>query len=99
MVTRFDSDHFGPMAIVEVGALTVGSIRQDFAPGERVERGAPKGWFELGASTVVLLLRSGAVDLDSEICALTAREIESFVHMGRPLGRRPWRRAAMPEAS
>jgi phosphatidylserine decarboxylase len=88
MVTLFDSDHFGPMAIVEVGALTVGSIRQRFRPGARVEKGAPKGWFELGGSTVVLLFREGAIALDPEMCALTAREIECYVRMGRPLGRR-----------
>jgi phosphatidylserine decarboxylase len=87
MVTPFDSDHFGPMAIVEVGALTVGSIRQAFAPGARVEKGAPKGWFELGGSTVVLLFRAGAIALDPDLCALTAREIECFVRMGEPLGR------------
>jgi phosphatidylserine decarboxylase len=86
-VTRFESDHFGPMAIVEVGALTVGSIRQAFQPGVHVQKGAPKGWFELGGSTVVLLFRPRAIVLDAEVCALTAREIECFVRMGRPLGR------------
>ena len=37
-VTRLDSDGFGPIAIVEVGALCVGSIVQTYRPG-RVERG------------------------------------------------------------
>ena len=87
MVTSFDSDHFGPMAIVEVGALTVGSIRQVFRPGTHVEKGDAKGWFELGGSTVVLLFREGAIALDAGLCALTAREIECFVRMGQPLGR------------
>ena len=88
MVTPFDADHFGPMAIVDVGALTVGSIRQHFQPGAHVEKGDPKGWFELGGSTVVLLFREGVIELDADLCALTAREIECFVRMGRPLGRR-----------
>ena len=35
MVTPFASDHFGPMALVEVGALTVGSIRQAWVAGAR----------------------------------------------------------------
>lgn len=87
MLTLFDSDHFGPMAMVEVGALTVGSIRQRFAPGVRVEKGDPKGFFELGGSTVVMVFRPGAIELDEELCALTAREIECYVRMGRPLGR------------
>jgi phosphatidylserine decarboxylase len=99
MLVRFDSDHFGPMAMVEVGALTVGSIRQRFQPGVRVRKGQPKGYFELGASTVVLLFRPGAIVLDADLCALTAREIECHVRMGRPLGRSAVRstRRAMAE--
>jgi len=87
MLTLFESDHFGPMAIVEVGALTVGSIRQRFQPGARVEKGDPKGFFELGGSTVVLLFRQGAIELEEELRVLTARQIECYVRMGRPLGR------------
>jgi len=87
MLVRFDSDHFGAMAMVELGALTVGSIRQRFQPGVRVRKGDPKGFFELGGSTVVLLFREGTIQLDQELCALTAREIECYVRMGQPLGR------------
>jgi phosphatidylserine decarboxylase len=87
MLTLFDSDHFGLMAMIEVGALTVGSIRQRFQPGARVGKGAPKGFFELGGSTVVLLFREGVIELQHELCALAAREIECYVRMGRPLGR------------
>ena len=98
-VTPFESDHFGPMAIVDVGALTVGSIRQSFRPGVHVEKGAEKGWFELGGSTVVLLFREGAIALDGQLCALTAREVECFVRMGRPLGRSAARARIGAEAS
>lgn len=89
MLTLFDSDHFGRMAMVEVGALTVGSIRQRFQPGARVEKGEGKGFFELGGSTVVLLFREGAVALDEELCALTRQEVECYVRTGRPVGRIP----------
>jgi phosphatidylserine decarboxylase len=87
MVTRFESDHFGPMAMVEVGALTVGSIRQRFLPGVPVAKGERKGYFELGGSTVVLLFRRGAIHLDNDIVNLTASEIETSVRMGDSLGR------------
>lgn len=87
MLVRFESDHFGEIAMIEVGALTVGSIRQCFQPGVRVRKGQAKGYFELGGSTVVLLFRPGAILLDADLCALTAREIECYVRMGRPLGR------------
>lgn len=86
MLTRFDSDHFGPMAIVEIGALTVGSIRQRYRPGVRVAKGEEKGLFELGGSSVVLLFRQGAIDFDEDLVDMTAREIESHVRMGESVG-------------
>ena len=85
--TAFDSDHFGPMQIVEVGALTVGSIRQAFRPGARVGRGAHKGWFEIGGSTVVLLFPRGAVAFDPDLVESSARGLETAVRMGESLGR------------
>lgn len=88
MVTVLESDHFGRVGMVEVGALTVGSIQQRFRPGARVVKGEAKGFFELGGSTVVLLFGPGAIALDPELCDLTARDVESFVRMGRPLGTR-----------
>jgi phosphatidylserine decarboxylase len=85
--TAFDSDRFGSMQIVEVGAFTVGSIRQSFRPGARVERGTHKGWFEIGGSTVVLLFPRGAVALDPDLVESSARGLETAVRMGEPLGR------------
>ncbi len=87
MVTRFESDQFGPMAIVEIGALSVGSIRQRFESGARVAKGDPKGCFELGGSTVVLLFRPGAIRLDADLCAATSRELETLVRRGEAIGR------------
>ena len=94
MVTRFESDHFGPMAIVEVGALTVGSIRQRFQPGARVAKGDAKGFFEPGGSTVVLIFRKGAIRLDDDLCRATLQEIETFVRRGESIGRAPSSRSA-----
>ena len=85
--TAFDSDHFGPMQIVEVGAFTVGSIRQAFRPGARVERGARKGWFEIGGSTVVLLFPRGAIAFDADLVEASAQGLETAVRLGEPLGR------------
>ncbi len=93
MVTPFVSDHFGLMAIVEVGALTVGSIRQAFAPGTRVGRGEHKAGFEPGGSTVVLLFRPGAIEMDADLLARSRQELEVHVRVGESLGRTPEGRA------
>src|SRR5262249_51223246 len=36
VITRFESDTFGELAIIEVGAFTVGSVQQEFVAGVRV---------------------------------------------------------------
>jgi len=87
MLTLFDSDHFGEIAIIEVGALTVGSIQQRYDPGCRVPRGAPKGFFELGGSTVVLLFEKGAIRLDDDLCSNSEAGVETYVRFGDSVGR------------
>lgn len=86
--TSFASDVFGELLLIEVGAFTVGSIRQGFTPGKRVERGARKACFELGGSTVVLLFRPGTIVFDDDLRAWSARGIETYVRLGDTLGRR-----------
>jgi phosphatidylserine decarboxylase len=86
MLTQFTSDHFGQIAMVEIGAFTVGSIKQCYQPGARVAKGAKKGFFELGGSTVVLLFQKGTIRLDEELCAKTEEEIETHVRMGESIG-------------
>jgi phosphatidylserine decarboxylase len=86
MITLLASDHFGQMAMVEIGAFTVGSIKQRYRPGVRVAKGTKKGFFELGGSTVVLLFQEGAIRLDEDLCAKTEEKIETYVRMGESIG-------------
>jgi phosphatidylserine decarboxylase len=86
MLTIFDSDHFGRIAIIEVGAFTVGSIQQRFMPGTRVGKGVKKGFFELGGSTVVLLFQPRAIRFDTDLCQNTERGIETRVRLGDSIG-------------
>jgi phosphatidylserine decarboxylase len=88
VLTPFASDSFGQVAIIEVGAFTVGSIRQSFIPGVRVARGAHKGVFELGASIVVLVFEPGAITLDDDLCRHTESGLETFVRVGERIGRK-----------
>lgn len=87
MLTLFASDHFGQMAMVEIGAFTVGSIKQRFQPGRRAAKGAEKGYFELGGSTVALLFEPGAIRLDEDLCVKTEDGLETYVRLGEPIGR------------
>ncbi len=87
VLTVFNSIHYGRMLIMEIGAFTVGSIQQRFTPGERVQKGTPKGFFELGGSTVALLFRRGTITLDDDLLINTASGIETYVRFGDSIGR------------
>lgn len=84
--TAFHSNSFGEMLIVEIGAFTVGSIRQDYRPGQPVRRGDHKGWFELGGSTVVLLFEKNAIRFDADLLRNSADDRETQVRMGESIG-------------
>lgn len=86
-VTRLDSDHFGPVAMVEVGAFAVGGIRQCYAPGSHVAKGAHKGYFELGASVVVLCFAPGRIEFDADLVAAGGDGLETYVRLGESIGR------------
>ena len=85
-VTAFASAHFGPLAIVEVGGITVGSIRQGYCPGP-VRRGAPKGRFRNGGSTIVVFAEAGRLVFDADLLARSAEGMEVAVRAGEHVAR------------
>lgn len=86
-ITSLESAVFGTVAMVEVGALTVGSIRQEFEPGVPAPKGGHKGWFELGGSIVVLVFREDAVRFDADLVGHSRGELETYVRVGESIGR------------
>lgn len=83
--TVLDTDHFGPVVQVEVGALLVGRICNDQEHG-RIVRGREKGHFEFGGSTIILLLKKDAAQLEDEIFSRTSRGQEYPVRLGQMIG-------------
>jgi phosphatidylserine decarboxylase len=81
MVTRIDSDNFGPILVIEIGALTVGSMVQTFTPS-RVTRGQEKSYFHFGGSALVMLAQNSQVMLDEDLVRSTSEGLESKVRVG-----------------
>jgi phosphatidylserine decarboxylase len=81
VVTRIDNDDFGPLLIIEVGALTVGSIVQTFTPS-RVKRGQEKSYFQFGASALLMLAQESRIAFDDDLIRSTAEGVESRVRVG-----------------
>lgn len=85
-LTLFESDHFGRMALIEVGATCVGSIVQTYEPHKPVKKGDEKAYFKFGGSTMIVLLKQDALALDRDLIVNTENHIETKVLMGERLG-------------
>ncbi len=83
--TTMETEHFGLVTQVEVGAMMVGRIVNNDGAGA-CRRGEEKGRFEFGGSTVVLLIERGRAVLDAELLENTARGDETLVKCGERLG-------------
>ena len=83
--TIMETAHFGTVAQVEIGALLVGRIDNLQGAGP-ITRGAEKGRFLFGGSTVVLLLEKDRVNVDEALFAATESGIETPVVLGQVLG-------------
>ena len=84
-VTVMDTQNFGPVTQVEVGAMLVGKIHNHHGAGPIV-RGQEKGLFLYGGSTVILLLEKGRAALSPALLEASARGEETPVKMGQPIG-------------
>lgn len=86
VLTLLQSDHFGQIGMIEIGALAVGSVQQRYQPGVHVSKGTRKGFFEIGSSTVVLLFRRGMVNIDKDLRENTEQGIETYLRLGDSIG-------------
>jgi phosphatidylserine decarboxylase len=72
---------FGDVVMSEVGATMVGSIIQTYK-GDTVVKGAEKGYFKFGGSTVVLLFEKDEVKIDDDIIRNSEQGLETTVKVG-----------------
>lgn len=83
--TILESDCFGSMLMMEVGATMVGRIVNYHGAGS-VQRGQEKGRFEFGGSTLVICLEKGKAIIDADIVHNTENGIETVVKLGQKIG-------------
>lgn len=81
------TENFGPVVQIEVGACLVGKIDNYHEAGV-ICRGAEKGLFRFGGSTIVLLFKEGVLDLPQEMFADTLRGKEAPVRYGSAICRK-----------
>lgn len=98
-VIIIESDFFGTIAYVAVGAMMVGSIVITAALGSRLQRLDEIGYFAFGGSTIILIFPSpggceegfsrpqGKLLFDSDLVENSTQQLETLVQVGNSLGR------------
>lgn len=87
-VTRIESDEFGLVLMLEIGATCVGSFDYTFTPGAHVAKGAEKGYFKFGGSSTITLFEHGRIQLAEDLVECSQRSLELYVRMGDRLGKK-----------
>lgn len=82
MLTQLETPDLGRVLLLEIGATNVGSIVETFEPGKPVTKGAEKGHFRFGGSSMVTIFERGRVKLAEDLIEQTARSRELYAHIG-----------------
>ena len=84
--TILNTNNFGKVIQVEIGALCVGRIKNNHE-SYIFKKGEEKGYFEFGGSTIVLLFKKGILKLDDDIENNSLEGIETNVKYGERIGK------------
>ncbi len=87
MITEIDTEMFGTLLYIEIGATAVGTIRQTFQPEKKILKGQEKGYFEFGGSCLVLLFEKGRIQFDADLVENTRKGFETLAQFGESMGR------------
>lgn len=84
VVCTLDTEMFGKIIQIEVGALCVGKIVNSEI--REFKKFQEKGYFEFGGSTIIQLIERGRVKVVEEIIDNSRRNIETYIRVGDKIG-------------
>jgi phosphatidylserine decarboxylase len=87
VLTELETECFGTILYIEVGATAVGSIQQTYEPLRLYQKGDEKGFFQFGGSTVLMLFEPNKILFDEDLLQASKEGIEVKANMGESLGR------------
>jgi phosphatidylserine decarboxylase len=85
MFLLLKSDQLGDILYVPVGATNVSSIRMTYVPETSYDKGAELGYFEFGASMLILFFEPRRVCFDPVILQNSQEGLETYVRFGESL--------------
>jgi phosphatidylserine decarboxylase len=81
-LTHLETEHFGTILILEIGATCVGSIHQTYSPGKPVAKAQEKGYFAFGGSSTITVFEPGKVKLAADLLHHSAQQTELYARIG-----------------
>ncbi|MBG29356.1 MAG: phosphatidylserine decarboxylase [Opitutae bacterium] len=81
-----ESDSFGRVACIEIGATCVGSVHYLSLAPTAVSKGDEKGWFSFGGSMTMTFFQKGKIQLADDLLAQSASGLELYARMGDQMG-------------
>jgi phosphatidylserine decarboxylase len=85
-VAILETQNFGKLAYVEVGAAMVGKIVQSYPETQSFQKGDEKGYFLFGGSTVILMGEEGRWRPSEDMLENTKKGIETYIKLGDTVG-------------
>lgn len=83
--TLIESSESGTVAMLEIGATCVGTIRQIYTPG-LIQKGEEKGFFEFGGSCIITLFQKDRITFSDDLLRAKADNMELYAKCGDTLG-------------
>lgn len=86
-ITELQSEKFGLVLALEIGATSVGSIVETFTPRQSYKKGYEKGYFSFGGSAILLFFEKGRISFDKDLLEANQKGFSIHAQMGESMGR------------
>jgi phosphatidylserine decarboxylase len=86
-ITRLQTDTFGEVLFLEVGATCVGTVRHTCPPDVAVQKGDEKGFFLFGGSCVITIFEPDRIQFAADLLEQSAQRREVYALMGEEAAR------------
>ncbi len=84
-ICELETEKYGKILMIEIGATNVGSIHQTYEPNRPVEKGMEKSYFSFGGSAIALVFEPGKAVFSSDLLAYSQKGREILCRMGQPM--------------
>ncbi len=85
-LTELQTEAFGKVLLLEIGATCVGSICQTYESGRPVSKGSEKGYFRFGGSSTITIFEPGRVRFDHDLIENSKQHRELYARVGDGMG-------------